>query len=616
MTHRGSHSRAELRPIVAWFSALVLYLLALGIADDRAATAVNNIAWMLAALAASVSAGLTARAADLTRMQRRGWGLIAAAAGVWFVGQAIWSYNELISTGPRYPLVSRICFLLCAALLLRAVGWLSDSTERPRFAVLHAGNLGLIGCCLAVTLVMAFMEPAARASSEFAVAGALAHSTFIAMIFFAALYALWTQRWLASWVPMLLIVGGAAIYALGNFVYVHALITRTYRAADWVNVSWVVAFLAFGLAAHLRRTPAIAHAVRHDRETLARRTRQLEATIPALLIILMVVVGISVSDQITPRVLVGVAVLLLIFALILGARESWIQREAQRLTLELRTTNELLRAANRELQESEARVRDLNAHLEERVADRTRELRGAYEELEGFAYAVAHDLKAPLRAIDGFGQLLGDALPDRDSKSDAYLERIRRSAKKMAALLGDLLAYSRIERRALVPQALDLRALIASVVAECSREAQDAEIQVDVPELRLNADAEALTLVLRNLIQNAFKFTRTVRPRRISIVARANDARVHIVVRDNGIGFDMQYHDQIFKLFHRLHRDGEYEGTGIGLALVRKALERLGGRVRAEGAVGEGAMFIVELVAVANSCAESTRARSSTSSSA
>jgi signal transduction histidine kinase len=396
---------------------------------------------------------------------------------------------------------------------------------------------------------------------------------------------------------MLLISCGAAVYAIGNFVYVHELLMQTYQHADWVNTSWIVAFLAFGLAAHLRRLPAALPADLHEAET-SRRTRQLEATIPALLIILIVVVGASLADQITPRVLVSAAALLLIFAFILGAREAWIQAEAQRLTRELRTTNELLLGTNRELQASEARVRDLNVHLEERVADRTRQLQSAYEELEGFAYAVAHDLRAPLRTIDGFSHLLEDAMrPHADAQSSGYLARMRRGALKMAALIDDLLAYSRNERRTLSSQSISLDALVASIVAECSTEMQvrDVRLDLDVPPIDMNVDVEALTLVVRNLFHNALKFTRRAQPTRISIVARLDGDRVKLRIVDNGIGFDMQYHEQIFKLFHRLHRDDEYQGTGIGLALVRKALERMNGRVHAVSKPGEGATFAIEL---------------------
>jgi signal transduction histidine kinase len=268
------------------------------------------------------------------------------------------------------------------------------------------------------------------------------------------------------------------------------------------------------------------------------------------------------------------------------------------LTRELRTTNERLRATNRELMESEARVRDLHGHLEERVAERTRELQRAYEELEGFAYAVAHDLKAPLRAIDGFGHLLAEAVSERDDpRSRSYVERIRRSAIKMAVLIEDLLAYSRIERRTLVEEPIDLDALITTQVAEHAQEIErrGADVRIGVSALRIRADREALAVVLQNLLQNALKFTASKPEPRIDIQSSVANGVVRIVMTDNGIGFDMQYHDQIFKLFHRLHRDDQYEGTGIGLALVRKALERMNGRVQAHSQEGHGATFSIEL---------------------
>jgi signal transduction histidine kinase len=167
----------------------------------------------------------------------------------------------------------------------------------------------------------------------------------------------------------------------------------------------------------------------------------------------------------------------------------------------------------------------------------------------------------------------------------------------MAALINDLLAYSRIERRALVEQTIDLRQLIDAVVAEHAEEIRDrgVDLIIDVPPLQLTADQEGLALVIRNVLQNALKFTRDVRPARIEISARSVPPGVELVVRDNGIGFDMQYHEQIFRLFHRLHRDDQYPGTGIGLALVRKALERMRGRVSAMSKEGEGSVFTIEL---------------------
>ena len=587
----------------AWFGAFAVYLLALLLSGPTMAELLNNVAWTLAPLGAGAACRSTARIVELLPSQRRAWNTMAIACASWLLGQLIWDYSAL--AGPvdsELPNPSKLFYFAYAVLMVRALGGLSDSTAANHFTMEHLGNLGLIGCCLAVTIVVAFLEPVSQAqvhSPE--IVTSLLHSTFVAATFFAALYYLWTRPWHATWGAMLLIVAAMGIYTMGNLVYVHALVTHTYRPANWVNATWLAMFLLIALAARLRAVASTQVASDADTVSLmARRSRFVEAMVPALLIVLMVAVGMAASTQLSVRVLLTTAALLLVFALILGAREAWIQGESQRLTLELRNTNERLRDANVELQDSEARVRDLNAHLEERVAQRTRQLQNAYEELEGFSYAVAHDLKAPLRSIDGFGHLLDESLRARaDSQTSRYLQRIRRSAMKMSALIDDLLAYSRIERRTLVEQWLDLDQVIGAVVDECAREIQvgDADLAIDVPQMQVFADPEGVAVVMRNLLQNALKFTHASRRPRIEIRARALSSGVELVVRDNGIGFDMQYHDQIFGLFHRLHREGHYSGTGIGLALVRKALERMQGSVHAQSSEGEGATFVVNLPA-------------------
>jgi PAS domain S-box-containing protein len=237
----------------------------------------------------------------------------------------------------------------------------------------------------------------------------------------------------------------------------------------------------------------------------------------------------------------------------------------------------------------------LNAELERSVV----RLREVNRELETFTYSVSHDLKAPLRGIDGYSRLL---LSDHGERLDAegreFLEHIRHATRQMGALIDDLLSYSRLERREQTLTRLPLAAVLDVVVSGQRHELQAAGVELALridPELQVVADAQGLTLALRNLLDNAIKFSRGSVPPRIVIEASRRDGGVDVSVRDNGVGFDMKFHDRIFSIFQRLHRAEDYPGTGIGLAIVRKAMERMGGRVRAQSRPAEGATFTLHL---------------------
>jgi PAS domain S-box-containing protein len=246
---------------------------------------------------------------------------------------------------------------------------------------------------------------------------------------------------------------------------------------------------------------------------------------------------------------------------------------------------------------AEENVHRLNASLEERVRQRTAELEEANRELESFSYSVSHDLRAPLRHITGFAQLLEQrAQGVLDERSHHYLHTISEAARQGGRLVDDLLAFSRMGRAEVKKQRVALGALVDEVRRELAPEAEGRSITWRVealPEVR--ADPALLHAVLKNLLSNALKYSRPVPQPLIEVGARREGAETVVWVRDNGVGFDMQYVGKLFGVFQRLHTAEEFEGTGIGLANVRRIIQRHGGRTWAEGQPGQGATFFFTL---------------------
>jgi len=251
-----------------------------------------------------------------------------------------------------------------------------------------------------------------------------------------------------------------------------------------------------------------------------------------------------------------------------------------------------------DMREAAAGLRRMNDELEGRVERRTAEMKRANQELEAFSYSISHDLRAPLRAIDGFSKILMELhAKSLDENGLHYLRRICKSAERMGDLIDDLLDLSRLTRSELKPVGVDLGNLARTVIEEFRKNDPQRQVEVGIEDgLSATGDERLLRILLENLLGNAWKFTRDRTPARIEVgLGVSEEGRPCYFVKDNGAGFDMAYADKLFGAFQRLHRESEFEGTGIGLATAARIVHRHGGRIWATSQPDRGATFFFTL---------------------
>lgn len=288
------------------------------------------------------------------------------------------------------------------------------------------------------------------------------------------------------------------------------------------------------------------------------------------------------------------------YRVLIGGQERWhtvqaeFERDAQgRAVRALGVTQDVTERKRTELE-----VQRLNATLEQRIQLRTQALRGAYDELESYSYAVAHDLRSPLRIINGFAQALQEDNPALDAASRTHLQRIMAASKKMGELIDGLLKLSQFARGEVRREPVNLSAMATRLFEELAAEHSQRAVAWSVePGLQALADPALVEALMQNLLHNAWKYTATTAQPAIRVYARVLDGQTHYCISDNGAGFDMARSDKLFQPFQRLHMPNEFAGLGIGLATSRRIVQRHGGTLQAWGTPGEGATFCFTLPA-------------------
>lgn len=530
----------------------------------------SDMAWTISSLAAGLKCLHTARLQKRPN-RRRAWLAFGVAALLWFTGMLVWDYLELVrSVVTPYPSLADYFYLALAPVFVLGIFFYREDTSTRYVTLVQVGNMGIIVCTVViVTSVILYPQIESSVQSRAYVYFAIAYAAVFMSAFIFALFSYWFYRWGRERRVFMLLLSALFVHAVVDTLYTFELMGKSYGAANYLNVFWIVAFaLQYWAAVEQDTSDLQSRQERPDPDSVA-ATQQIEGIVPSLSLSAIVVTLWAFSEHVSYGLLTFLLAVALVLMVFMAVREWSMSRS--------------LTAAR--------------CNLEETVRQRTQELTLANRELEAYSYSIAHDLRAPLRAVTGFSQIvLEDAASKLNDEEKDSLKRIANAGNYMAQLIDEILDLARVSRAELVLESVDLGAISRNVVQQLCEADPDRVVEWSVQDgLVVQGDARLLSLAMQNLIGNAFKYSAREQCATIAVGANTDGGDPVYYVRDNGAGFEMQYADKLFKPFHRLHRQDEFPGSGVGLATVLRIVERHGGRIWAEAEPGQGAAFYFTL---------------------
>lgn len=540
-----------------------------GVMPESASYWWTDIAWTLISLLAVLKSLQTAYKLNSKR-EKLAWLLFAIAAFSWFIGILIWDYLELIlEVTTPYPSYADYFFMLFAPLFIGGIFYYRAETHQRYTSLIQVGNIGLIASAtLIITIVIQYPLIQQSQESILYISFAIAYAVVYVAAFLFALYCYWFYVWSQNRNVFLLLLLALAIHGAIDVLYTSALLGNSYGVEHYLNVFWIIAFSVQILAAveqdYLTQQQTFAN---EDFDQIG--SHKFEGIAPAIALLLILVTFVAFQDNLSDELLPYLTIAGLIFVLFLTIREWWLSRA----------------------------LHDAAAHLKDQVMERTQELSDANMQLESYSYSIAHDLRAPLRSVISFSQIVKEDAFDRLRNNEREaLERIINAGKRMAELIDDILELSRITRSELKKRTVNVSKLAAGVLKEVrdNHNYQHGIVEIE-PNIHANSDPRLLKVLLDNLFSNALKFTLSTEEAKIKFGIEEENGNTVYYIRDNGLGFDMRYVDKLFKPFNRLHNADKHEGTGIGLAIVQRIVQQHEGEIWVESAENQGTTFFFTL---------------------